>query len=57
VVVTEIEQDTIAGDYVRDIRIFGAPATEGGTGPMLVQLRIRSITSESLELSAPCVAH
>jgi len=57
VVVTDIVQDPTAGDYVRDIRIFGKTpnldVTSNATRPMLVQLRIRSATRDALELSAP----
>jgi hypothetical protein len=53
VVVTTTEQDPELGDYVRDIRIFGVPATSGGSAPLLVQLRIRSASRANLDLSAP----
>jgi len=51
VIVTDIVQDEDAGDYVRDLRIFGVPI--GDTAPLLVQLRIRSTSRQKLELSAP----
>jgi hypothetical protein len=53
VVVTAIEQDADAGDYVRDIRIIGEPVSEGAAGPLLLQIRIRALTREELELTAP----
>jgi hypothetical protein len=53
VVVTTIEQDPDAGDYVRDIRVFGQPASEGGSAPLLIQLRIRSVSRDALQIISP----
>ena len=66
VVVTPTVQDPDVGDYVRDIRIFGRvvdtgevgspeeQSTTGGTmGPLILQLRIRALTREVIDLSAP----
>ncbi|RZN24763.1 hypothetical protein [Bradyrhizobium sp. Leo121] len=51
IVITTIEQDADAGDYVREIRVFGTATT--GKAPSLVTLRLRSTTRQSLEVTAP----
>jgi hypothetical protein len=53
VVVTTIEQDPDAGDYVRDIRIFGAAVSEGGSQPLLLQVRIRASARDPLQIISP----
>ena len=53
VVVTTVEQDPGVGDYVRDVRIFGEGATEGGTKPLLIQLRIRAVSRDPLQITSP----
>jgi hypothetical protein len=52
VIVTDIVQDTVAGDYVRDLRVYG-PLPEGGDAPLLIQLRLRATTRDKLEVTAP----
>jgi hypothetical protein len=51
VVVTEIEQDTETGDYVRDIRVYGLDAD--GASILVVQVKVRSNVHENIELTAP----
>jgi hypothetical protein len=65
VIVTPTVQDPDAGDYVRDVRIFGRLIATGEvgspeeqalgttTGPLLLQVRIRALTRESLDFTAP----
>jgi len=53
VIVTPVEQDTEAGDYVRDLRIFAVPLIEGQTGEMVLQIRLRAETQERLRVVAP----
>ena len=54
VVVTEAEQDTDS-KWVREIRVFGEPAIEGGTKPVVATIRIKSETKENVNLTAPSV--
>ena len=54
VIVTDTQQSP-DGDYVRDIRIFSRPlgaGTESGAA-LLVQLRVRAMTREMLDITAP----
>ena len=46
-VTTQIEQDPISGDYVRDVRVLD------GDGNIVVQVRCRSLTKDKLNLTAP----
>jgi hypothetical protein len=53
VVVTPVVQDTDAGDYVRDIRIFTEPMP--GMPIMVLQLRIRAAVANVLRVTSPQV--
>jgi hypothetical protein len=48
VVVTDIAQDIVRGDFYRDIRISG-----GDGGALLIQIRVRATTAAELEVTAP----
>jgi hypothetical protein len=52
VIVTDTQQSD-EGDYVRDIRIFSRATADEETGQLVVQVRIRGMTREVLELTAP----
>jgi hypothetical protein len=52
VYVTPIVQDQSIGDYVREIRIFSAPA--GGAEPeLLLAVRLHGLTAKQLEIATP----
>ena len=53
VVVTSIEQDLEAGDYVRVIRVFGTPPAGATTAPMLMEIKIRAATQQPLQIDSP----
>jgi hypothetical protein len=54
IVVTEIQQDTVTGMYTRDIRILGGPGSvTDASAPLVVQLRVRALHRENLEMVAP----
>jgi hypothetical protein len=53
IVVTTTEQDPDVGDYVREMRIFGEPLTEGGTAPLIYTLRLRATMRQKLDITAP----
>lgn len=46
-VITNIVQDEVVGDYVRDIRVLNQ------SGGLAVQLRLRSTTKDPLLVSGP----
>ena len=52
VVLTEIVQDPLVGDWVRDVRIMGTPAV-GTESVMIAQLRLRSPNRAPLVVTAP----
>ena len=52
VVVSTIEQDTISGDYVRTIQIWGTPEP-AGNNVLVLQLRLRSTDSVALKVVSP----
>ena len=51
VVVTDIQQD--GGVYVREVRVFGIPKTEGGNVPLVFVLRVEGETRNTIEFTAP----
>lgn len=52
VMVTPIVQDQQIGDYVREIRIFSAPA--GNAEPVMVlSVRLHALTIKQLEIMTP----
>jgi hypothetical protein len=54
IVVTSIEQDTETGMYTRDIRILGgAGSVTDAQEPLIIQLRVRALHKEDLEMVAP----
>jgi hypothetical protein len=53
VVMTTIEQDGDSGNYVREFRIFGQAASEGGTLPLIYTLRVESLTEAALQVTTP----
>lgn len=53
ITVTEILQDADVGDYVREIRIWGLPLTEGALAPLVMTLRLRHQVRVNLEISVP----
>jgi len=53
--VTPIIQDLNIGDYIRDIRIFSAPA--GSAEPeLLLSVRLHALTAKQLEIASPATA-
>lgn len=55
VIVTDIVQDQLIGDYVRDIRIFSAQSA--GAEPVLVlAIRLHALTVKALEIMTPAHA-
>jgi len=52
VTVTPIVQDQNIGDYVREIRIFSAPAV-GAEPELLLAVRLHAMTAKQLEIASP----
>lgn len=52
IVVTEAEQGE-DGYYYREFRFFGEPATEGGTLPLVLVVRAKSLTKTDIDVTAP----
>lgn len=53
VMVTPSVQDPDAGDYVREIRIFGTPPAVGVTPPLVMTLRIRDADLANIAITVP----
>ena len=52
VIVTDTQQSP-DGDYVRDLRVYSRPTGSDEAKALLVQIRIRAMTREMLEITAP----
>jgi len=52
IVVTPVVQDQNIGDYVREIRIFSAPAV-GAEPELLLAVRLHAMTAKQLEIASP----
>ena len=50
--VTEVEQDD-DGYYYRDIHVLGEPELSGSPSPVVATLRIRALSEEGIEVTAP----
>lgn len=54
VIVTDIVQDKVVGDWVRDIRIMGgAPEGVEPQSVLILQLKLRSPTKTPLQITSP----
>jgi hypothetical protein len=52
VMITPIVQDQLVGDYVREIRVFSAPAAHAEP-IMVLSVRLHALTIKALEISTP----
>ena len=50
---TTIEQDSETGEWLREIRVYGAPITEGGSSPLIFTLVARGLNKEDLQILTP----
>jgi hypothetical protein len=53
IVVTPIVQDQNIGDYVRELRIFSLPTSQGAEPELLLAVKLHALTVKQLEIQTP----
>lgn len=53
ITVTDVQQDTDSGLFIREVRVFGTPLVAGGAAPQVFVLRLGAVQRSSVAIATP----